>query len=100
MSTACVDLLGEKAPGIEREISEQKCREQRKDHQIGERQLEGGGAEKLSERAHILTRQRILSRIMYPAPRTVCSSGWAKPLSIFERSREMCTSITLVCGSK
>ncbi len=40
------------------------------------------------------------SRIIYPAPRTVCRSGWAKPLSILERSREMCTSITLVCGSK
>ena len=41
-----------------------------------------------------------LSRIMYPAPRMVCSSGCAKPLSILERSREMCTSMTLVCGSK
>jgi len=35
-----------------------------------------------------------------PAPRTVCSSGWAKPLSILERSRDICTSMTFVCGSK
>jgi hypothetical protein len=40
------------------------------------------------------------SRIMYPAPRMVCSKGRSKPLSILERSREMCTSMTLVCGSK
>ena len=51
-----------------------------------------------------LTRSRVrgrhLSRIMYPAPRMVCSSGCVNPLSILERSREMCTSMTLVCGSK
>ena len=35
-----------------------------------------------------------------PAPRIVCSKGRSKPLSILERSREMCTSMTLVCGSK
>ena len=42
----------------------------------------------------------IPSRIMYPAPRIVCSKGRSKPLSILERSREMCTSMTLVWGSK
>jgi hypothetical protein len=39
-------------------------------------------------------------RITNPAPRTVCSKSCAKPLSIFDRRREMCTSMTLVCGSK
>ena len=43
---------------------------------------------------------RMPSRIMYPAPRIVCSKGRSKPLSILERSREICTSMTLVCGSK
>jgi hypothetical protein len=42
----------------------------------------------------------IPSRIIYPAPRIVCSKGRSKPLSILERSREMCTSMTLVWGSK
>jgi hypothetical protein len=42
----------------------------------------------------------IPSRIIYPAPRMVCSKGRSKPLSILERSREMCTSMTLVWGSK
>ena len=40
------------------------------------------------------------SRIVYPAPRTVCSSGLSKLLSILALSRETCTSMTLVCGSK
>ena len=40
------------------------------------------------------------SRIMYPAPRTVCSNGLSKPLSILPRRRDTWTSITLVCGSK
>ena len=40
------------------------------------------------------------SRIMYPAPRMVWSSGLAWPLSILARRRDMWTSMTLVCGSK
>src|SRR5215204_5595065 len=36
---------------------------------------------------------------MYPAPRMVWMSGRSKPLSIFDLSRETCTSITLGCGS-
>src|SRR5690606_31480393 len=32
----------------------------------------------------------------YPAPRTVCSMALSKPLSILERRRLMCTSMTLV----
>ena len=43
---------------------------------------------------------RRYSRIMYPAPRMVWSSGEAWPLSILPRSRDMWTSMTLVCGSK
>jgi hypothetical protein len=39
-------------------------------------------------------------RITKPAPRTVCSKSFAKPLSIFDRRREMCRSMTLICGSK
>ena len=39
-------------------------------------------------------------RITKPAPRTVCSKSCVKPLSIFDRRREICTSMTLVCGSK
>ena len=46
------------------------------------------------ERAHLFW------RITNPAPRTVCSKSCAKPLSTFDRKREMCTSMTLVCGSK
>src|SRR5664280_746721 len=38
------DLLGNQAAGIEREITEQKRREQRKHGQIDQRQLERGGA--------------------------------------------------------
>jgi DNA-binding transcriptional LysR family regulator len=45
-------------------------------------------------------RTYLLWRITNPAPRTVCSKSCAKPLSIFDRRREMCTSMTLVCGSK
>ena len=40
------------------------------------------------------------SRKLYPAPRTVCSRGLSKSLSIAWRRRLMCTSMTLVCGSK
>jgi lipoic acid synthetase len=35
-----------------------------------------------------------------PAPRTVCSMAWSKPLSILARRRLMWTSMTLVWGSK
>ena len=40
------------------------------------------------------------SRKLYPAPRTVCSRGLSKSLSIAWRRRLMCTSMTLVWGSK
>ena len=40
------------------------------------------------------------SRKLYPAPRTVCSRGLSKSSSIAWRRRLMCTSMTLVWGSK
>ena len=40
------------------------------------------------------------ARTLYPEPRTVWINGGSKPRSIFWRRRLMCTSITLVCGSK
>ena len=40
------------------------------------------------------------SRIMYPAPLMVCSSGVLKPRSILDLRRDIWTSMTLVCGSK
>ena len=103
------DLLGDQAPGIPGEIAEQERREQRKDRQVDQRQLERGRAQTASPSAvlpppfSLLSagpENHLASRMTYPAPRTVCSNAWVKPLSIFERSREMCTSMTLVCGSK
>ena len=104
------DLLGDQPTRIPGEIDEQESGEQREDGQIDQRQLERRRAQKLAQRRHpspvhvILRAQamtgHLLSRITYPAPRTVCSKAWVKPLSIFDRSREMCTSMTLVCGSK
>ena len=40
------------------------------------------------------------ARSMYPALRTVWINGVGNGLSTFCRSRDTCTSITLVCGSK
>src|SRR5215471_7092685 len=105
------DLLGDQPPRVPGEISEQESGKQRKHGEIHQRQLERRRAQKLAERRHPSPphvalraagndRRHLLSRIIYPAPRTVCSKAWVKPLSIFERSREMCTSMTLVCGSK
>ena len=103
------DLLGDQPARVPGEIAEQEGRKQREHREIDQRQLERGGADSLPSAVIQAARHgrfsrrsadHLLSRIMYPAPRTVCSSGCAKPLSIFERSREMCTSMTLVCGSK
>ena len=50
--------------------------------------------------AEALGTRPTLSRTMYPAPRMVWMSGRSKPLPIFDLSRETCTSMTLVYGSK
>ena len=57
--------------------------------------VESRGGRLWRERAY-----RAPSRIMYPAPRTVLSSGASKSRSILARRRDTWTSITLVCGSK
>ena len=54
-------------------------------------------AEKPSDRGPLVCASRYSSsRKLYPAPRTVCSRGLSKSLSIAWRRRLMCTSITLV----
>ena len=53
------DLLGDQAARIEREIAEQRRREQHEDRQIDQRQLERGGADEFAERGHVrLSRAR------------------------------------------
>src|SRR5260221_378209 len=85
------ELLVEDDVGLIGDVEDEEDREDREDRDIDRRQLEGGSADDLPDRRHL---------IMYPAPRTVCSSASPKPLSILARSREMWTSMTFVCGSK
>src|SRR5581483_10965476 len=46
------DLLVDETARVERKIAEQKSGEERKNGQIDQRQLERGGAKKLTERRH------------------------------------------------
>ena len=47
------DLLGDQTPRIEREIAEQRRREQNEDREIDQRQLERRGADEFAERSHM-----------------------------------------------
>ena len=109
VSTVCGDLLGDEPARIPGEICQQERREQRENCQIDQRQLERGRAEKLAERRHAThavvtaacgttTSFAVADHIAGAAHRVQQRLG--KALSIFERNREMCTSMTLVCGSK
>ena len=72
------DLLGDQATRVPGEIAKQKPGKQGENDQIDDRQLERRRAKQFAECAHpspVGEHRHLLSRIIYPAPRTVCSKG-------------------------